>query len=170
MMNMLHAQTDPHLLENMSQSSTLFSRSPCCKTGAQEEHALTACNAKERAQTQTNADFRLSEKTRANVDKREHAKSKHPLLHTLLRQPKRKSETFERGEFLTAVRGTMCVSNGAVAPGPSRKCDINFFVNGRPKSKQQLRDSAVRRAGRRSSPYRHPGDTGMSFPGERPPP
>ena len=41
MMSMLHAQTDPHLLENMSQSSTLFSRSPCCKTGAQEEHALT---------------------------------------------------------------------------------------------------------------------------------
>ena len=41
MMNMLHAQTDPHLLEIMSQSSTLFSRSPCSKTGVPEEHALT---------------------------------------------------------------------------------------------------------------------------------
>ena len=33
--------------------------------------------------------------------------------------------------------------NGAVTPGPSRECDINFFVKGRPKSAQQLRDSTV---------------------------
>ena len=47
-----------------------------------------------------------------------------------------------------AVRGTMFVRNGAVTPGPSRECDITFFVKGRPKSAQQLRDStvAVRRA------------------------
>ena len=28
----------------------------------------------------------------------------------------------------TAVRGTMFVRNGAVTPGPSRDCDIIFFV------------------------------------------
>ena len=42
-----------------------------------------------------------------------------------------------------AVRGTMFVRNGAVTPGPSRKCDIAFFLKGRPKSAQHLRDSAV---------------------------
>ena len=43
------------------------------------------------------------------------------------------------------MRGTMFVRNGAVAPGLSRECDITlkFFVEGRPKSAQQLRDSAV---------------------------
>ena len=52
------------------------------------------------------------------------------------------------GGFHTAVRGTMFVRNGAMTPGPSREYDITFFVKGRPKSAQQLRDStvAVRRA------------------------
>ena len=42
----------------------------------------------------------------------------------------------------------MFVRNCAVTTGPSRECDITFFVKGRPKSAQQLRDStvAVRRA------------------------
>ena len=47
------------------------------------------------------------------------------------------------GGFHTAVRGTMFVRNGAVTPGPSRECDIAFFLKGRPKSAQQLRDSTV---------------------------
>ena len=33
------------------------------------------------------------------------------------------------GGFHTAMRGTMFVRNGAVTPGPSRECDITFFVN-----------------------------------------
>ena len=33
--------------------------------------------------------------------------------------------------------------NGAVTPGPSRECDMTSFFKGRPKSAQQLRDSAV---------------------------
>ena len=37
----------------------------------------------------------------------------------------------------------MFVRDGAVTPGPSRKCDITFFVKGRPKSARQLRDSTV---------------------------
>ena len=45
--------------------------------------------------------------------------------------------------FHTAVRGTMFICNGAVTPGPSRECDITFFVKGRPKSTKQLRDSTV---------------------------
>ena len=48
-----------------------------------------------------------------------------------------------RGGFHTRVRGTMFVRNGAVTPGPSRKCDITFFVKGRPKSARQSRDSTV---------------------------
>ena len=50
----------------------------------------------------------------------------------------------------------MFVRNGAVTPGPSRECDITFFVKGRPKFAQQLRDStvAVRRA---QSVTVHPG-------------
>ena len=48
-----------------------------------------------------------------------------------------------RGGFHTPVRGTMFVRNGAVTPGPSRECDITFFVKGRPKSAQQSRDSTV---------------------------
>ena len=40
--DMHHAQADPHLPVNyMSLSLTLFSRSPCIKTGVKEEHALT---------------------------------------------------------------------------------------------------------------------------------
>ena len=42
------------------------------------------------------------------------------------------------GAFQTAVRGTMFVCNGAVTPEPSRECNITFFVNGRPKTAQQL--------------------------------
>ena len=49
----------------------------------------------------------------------------------------------EGGGFHTRVRGTMFVRDGAVTPGPSRKCDITFFVKGRPKSARQLRDSTV---------------------------
>ena len=49
----------------------------------------------------------------------------------------------EGGGFHSAVRGTMFVRNGAVSPGPSRECDITFFVKGRPKSAQQSRDSTV---------------------------
>ena len=37
----------------------------------------------------------------------------------------------------------MFLRNGAVTPGPSRKCDITFFVKGRPKSAQRSLDSAV---------------------------
>ena len=37
----------------------------------------------------------------------------------------------------------MFVHNGAVTPGPSRECDITFFVKGRPKSGQQSRDCTV---------------------------
>ena len=46
----------------------------------------------------------------------------------------------------------MFVRNGAVAPGPSRECDITFFVKRRPKSARQSRDSTVaaRRAGCRT--------------------
>ena len=47
------------------------------------------------------------------------------------------------GGFHTAVRGTMFVRNGAMTPGPSCECDITFFVQGRPKSAQHLRDSIV---------------------------
>ena len=47
------------------------------------------------------------------------------------------------GEFHTPVRGTRFVRNGAVTPGPSRECDITFFVKGRPKSARQSRDSTV---------------------------
>ena len=47
------------------------------------------------------------------------------------------------GGFHTTVIGAMFVRNGAVTPGPSRECDINFCVKGRPRSAQQLRDSAV---------------------------
>ena len=49
----------------------------------------------------------------------------------------------EGGGFHTAVRGTMFVRDGAVTPRPSRECNIAFFVKGRPKSAQQLRDSTV---------------------------
>ena len=37
----------------------------------------------------------------------------------------------------------MFVRNGAVTPGPSRECDITFFLKGRPKSARQSRDSTV---------------------------
>ena len=37
----------------------------------------------------------------------------------------------------------MLVCNGVVTPGPSRECDIIFFVEGRPKSARQSRDIAV---------------------------
>ena len=37
----------------------------------------------------------------------------------------------------------MFVGNGAVTSGPSRECDITFFVKGRPKSARQSRDSTV---------------------------
>ena len=47
------------------------------------------------------------------------------------------------GGFHTPVRGTMFVCNGAVTPGPSRECDITFFVRGQPKSARQSRDSTV---------------------------
>ena len=49
----------------------------------------------------------------------------------------------EGGGFHTPVRGTMSVRDGAVAPGPSRECDITFFVKGQPKSARQSRDSTV---------------------------
>ena len=41
------------------------------------------------------------------------------------------------------MRGTIFVRNGAVTPGPSRECDITFFVQGRPKSARQSTDSTV---------------------------
>ena len=40
-------------------------------------------------------------------------------------------------------RCNLFVRTGAVTAGPSRECDITFFVKGRPKSAQQLRDSTV---------------------------
>ena len=49
----------------------------------------------------------------------------------------------EGGRFHTAVRGTMFVRKGAVTPGPSRECDITFFVKGRLKSARLSRDSTV---------------------------
>ena len=45
--------------------------------------------------------------------------------------------------FHTPVRGTLFVHSSAVTPGPSHKCDITFFVKGRPKSVQQFHDSTV---------------------------
>ena len=61
-------------------------------------------------------------------------------------------------KFHTRVRGTMFVRSGAVTPGPSRECDITFFVI---RDDQNLRDNRVTvqwwRAGCRASPYRHPG-------------
>ena len=49
----------------------------------------------------------------------------------------------------------MFVRDGAVTRGPSRECDITFFVKGRPKSARQSRDSTVEcRAGCRASPSR----------------
>ena len=80
------------------------------------------------------------------------------------------SGTFEggghgRGGFHTPVRGTMFVRDDAVTPGPSRECDITFFVKGRPKSARQSRDSTM--AARRVQ-ERHrtviPGVTRMPFP------
>ena len=41
------------------------------------------------------------------------------------------------------MRGAMFARYGAVTPGPSRECDITIVVEGRPKSAQQLPDSAV---------------------------
>ena len=43
----------------------------------------------------------------------------------------------------------MFVRNGAVTPGPSRECDITFFVKGRPKSARQSRDRLSTVAARR---------------------
>ena len=37
----------------------------------------------------------------------------------------------------------MFLRYGAVTPGPSRECDITFFVKGQPKSARQLRDSTL---------------------------
>ena len=37
----------------------------------------------------------------------------------------------------------MFVRDGAVTPGPSRECDITFFVKGRPKNARQSRGSTV---------------------------
>ena len=103
-----------------------------------------------------------------------------PIPHGTLRlhcEPELKQKTvfhrglFKRGGvtggggFHTAVRGTMFVRKGAVTPGPSRECDIAFFVKGRRRSAQQLRDSTV--AGRRRRELHRtviPGDTRMSFP------
>ena len=48
-----------------------------------------------------------------------------------------------RGGIPHPVRGTMFVRNGAVTPGPSRECDITFFVKRRPESARQSRDSTV---------------------------
>ena len=65
----------------------------------------------------------------------------------------------------------MFVRDGAVTPGPSRKCDITFFVKGRPKSAQQSRDSPVggaQGAGRHRTVI--PGVTRMSFPRVKVPP
>ena len=67
----------------------------------------------------------------------------------------------------------MFVRSGAVTPGPSRECDITFFVKARPKSAQQSRDSTVARA---QGAERHRltvtvivGVTRMSFPGVKVP-
>ena len=49
----------------------------------------------------------------------------------------------EGGGFDTAVRGTMFVRNGAVRPGPLRKCNITWVVKRRPKPARQLRDGTV---------------------------
>ena len=78
-----------------------------------------------------------------------HAPQKHCLPENILPELFLKlSGTFkggvtEGGGFHTLVRGTMFVRDGAVTPGPSRECDITFFVKGRPKSARQSRDSTV---------------------------
>ena len=72
--------------------------------------------------------------------------SKHRLETTVDRPLARafsKGGVTEGGGFHTRVKGTMFVRDGAVTPGPSRECDITFFVKGRPKSAQQSRDSTV---------------------------
>ena len=71
--------------------------------------------------------------------------------------------------FHTPVRGTMFVHNGAVTPGPSRECDITFFVQGRPKS---LHDSRVTGQWRRAQGAERRrtvilGDTRMSVSSKR---
>ena len=72
-----------------------------------------------------------------------------------------------RGGIHTPVRGTMFVRDGAVTPGPSRECDITFFVKGRPKSARQSRDSTVAADRLRTV---IPGVTRMSFPQVKFPP
>ena len=81
-----------------------FLQSGCRKRGCNKRGCLqTRTNARKRKQTQTNADFRLSEKgpktqvnahkraqTRANADKREQTQNQRitpPFTHPLLRQP-----------------------------------------------------------------------------------
>ena len=78
----------------------------------------------------------------------------------------------------------MFVRDGAVTPGPSRKCDITFFVKGRPKSARQSRDSTVaarsvqsvtvpssrvsrecRSPGLRSPPFKNARDSRCESPG-----
>ena len=68
----------------------------------------------------------------------------------------------------------MFVRNGTVTPGPSRKCDITFFVK-LIRDDQNLRNNCVtvpwRRAGRRASPCRHPAcHANVVPPGSGPPP
>ena len=77
----------------------------------------------------------------------------------------------EGGGFHTPVRGTMFVRDGAVTPGPSRECDITFFVKRRPKSARQSRDSTV--AARRVQSVTVPSSrvvTRISFPRVKVPP
>ena len=62
----------------------------------------------------------------------------------------------------------MFVRDGAVTPGPSRECDITFFVKGRPKSARQSRDSTV--AARRVQSVTIPSSRVCRSPGLRPPP
>ena len=66
----------------------------------------------------------------------------------------------------------MFVRDGAMTPGPSRKCDITFFVKGRPKSAQQSRDSTVAARSVQSVTDGTviPGVTRMSFPRVKVPP
>ena len=63
----------------------------------------------------------------------------------------------EGGGFDTAVRGTMFVRDGAVTSRPSRTSATSPLL----RDEQNLRNNCVtvqwRRAGRRASPYRHPG-------------
>ena len=70
------------------------------------------------------------------------------------------------GGLHTLVRGTMFVRNGAVTPGPSRKCDITFFGKGRPKSARQSQKNSRRLWWSQRKKSRSVPEGGADFPAD----